>query len=73
MSMTVNLSNNLDNILISIVLHCQAPVEIYRRNVCNSKFVNIIETQFLHTRNLYVLIYPKLYYVDVELYIKIKY
>jgi hypothetical protein len=73
MDTTVNLSNNLDNILMSIVLHSQAPVEIYKRNTCNSTLLNIIEIQFLYARNLYVLIYPKLYYVDVETYIKIKY
>jgi len=67
--MTVNLSNNLDNILMSIVLHCQEPVEIYRRNTCNNTLLNIIEIQFLHARNFYVLIYPKLHYFDVELYI----
>jgi hypothetical protein len=71
--MTVNLSNNLGNILMSIVLHCQTAFEIYRRNVCNSTLLNIIKIQFLHTRNLYVLIYPEIYYVGVELYIKIKY
>jgi hypothetical protein len=73
MYMTVNLSNNLENILMSIVSHYQAPVEVYRRNTCNNTLLNIIEIQFLHARNLCVLIYPKLYYVDVELYIKIKY
>lgn len=73
MDMTVNLSNNLENILMSIVSHCQAPVEVYRRNTCNSTLLNIIEIQFLYAKNLYVLSYPKLYYVDVELYIKIKY
>ena len=73
MDMTVNRSNNLGNILMSIVLHCQAPVEMYGRNTCNSALLNIIEIQFLHARNLYVLIYPEVYYVDVELYVKMKY
>jgi hypothetical protein len=72
MDMTVNLSNNLGNILMSIVLHCQAPVEIYSRNTCNSTLLNINEIKFLHARNLYLLIYPEIYYVDDELRIKIK-
>jgi hypothetical protein len=71
--MTVNLSNNLENILMLIVSLCQAPVEVYRENTCSSTLLNIIEIQFLHDRNLYVLIYSKLYYVGVELYIKIEY
>jgi len=71
--MTVNPINNLDNILMPIVLHCQAPVEMYRRNTCNNTLLNIIAIQFLYARNLYVLIYLKLHYFDVELFIKIKY
>jgi hypothetical protein len=51
MYMTVNLSNNLGNILMSIVLNCQA---------CNSTLLNRIKIKFLHTRNLYVLIYPEI-------------
>lgn len=56
MDMTANHNNNLDNILMSIVLHYQAPVVIYRRNTCNSTLLDIIEIQFLHSRNLYALI-----------------
>lgn len=56
MDMTAKQNNNFDNILMSIVLNYQAPVEIYRRNFCNSKLLEIIEIQFLHARNLYVLI-----------------